>query len=1694
MGFLSGVLGAVKNENEVTTYDNYITGEDKKLNKVIEKLNKNIGSGRAGLVESVAAVKGWLEGYGKSVKEKTENIYIQMKMIMNNIDTHKTYIDNTTKDGFDAISSNLSGSITINKRLLAKLQNDGEIIKLIDVPLQKKTAPAIEKIFQAFSELKKLAKNDDIRKTFLKTQQEHHELCRSIHKELHENADKKAVEFVGDIQSEIKELESKMKNLDQGLSESEKQLMRLISIADDAVRHARDNDLNMDSLDALIRGKLTKQIKDINSELLEFENNFRINVQRPLDSAVSLVYTSITELYKKIDNVGGATLADSEHKTVDELIAYIKKQVFTIKNSVLGGDNAKSSVEHHWKDFKSGVENLVKELNGTDVADPGPRRTGLLRDILDGVLKYAKRFSERGNEEEYFEKTVEEWVVNILTDNEFVRQKFKAYLKGNSKLHSQYKSADSSDELNDEGIAKIAQQIVANLKVGIIDDAVKDFKSTIDSVRLDHNDKIQKYVSAVQIVCQQFSGGIDLQMDRHKKGEINFDGAIAAIDRVVLKNPASPSAAMAKGYLEEAYKRIMYVLSTTADQVASELQQFVNKSSLDTAVEAAIGKVAGMATLLRSDPVTGALDYLKKPISNLHGNLENATGQLSTGGRTAGDSTNYAKNVDTRLKEVQSQTQALLSGMKIQRMALDAAIKGVDEPLAAITVLANQLNAKDNGIEKTVKYLEMFLKTLGQNNEEGSLRMSIKKCINANHSALSYLRKQVKQAVEAAKASIIEYIQTTSEELIKRINSATDAMKTEAHSLYANRRKNELQDLKDVVELRLGEIKGIIYLDSISGHKALLKRVKGDLDDFGKLVRRQDNKLDALQNKESVEELSQAFRAYVDPILFHVADEIRKLFESEGPHNIYHMKLETAYEKLKLVLAHLKNNSNRKFTFDSRFSELLDQLQNLLGDFNPSTSFSEISMPLLDAVKHGLTSFSSELTKAYVSPYSGQNINWAVGLDSVLSGQPKKCAQILCTLVPILLEDLSELSENCDGRWKGKMINLSIESTKYNTVNGLGGFFANRGYDVSRSDKQEGELRNKDGCKGEHIQRWIAGTVVSQSGNRNLIDDLKCIFAHLETYNQVCHMATQFSTKYPCSVYEMLMWLCGLPYNAVRSDLLREGIGNLLENPDKKLANVDGIALYDHESSYLDAYPSKITYRNLDAVLHHVCEKAYDVLTHVVGFGDEFTVYACEFSTNSLHLMYPTDPSQCLDMLLDILRRLFRALRFLRSRCKVPAEHYGWRDCRYGRDVFTSKSHCNNQSTGKAACHPTCEATCKPNCRVHASVSCQPNSPLMSYLNDCLPGHLPHRLQSVGCKPKCNTCSASSTKSMPCLTPLGFRAFSGCTKSGEDLCKIIETFMNIDDIDALFALTPSPPSTLPEHYAFTLSFVDGWETNNKHSFLELMRTSLTEQSIKLYKNTDDLTDLLRQTYGNTPSDHGKTYKDGDKIDLSCFSLTTICSNKQHCAPYVSNLCCDVYGHFAHKHSNLYMSWAIYLTWDFWNCLNNLYNDFIQIFCLDWGCQMCLNGNSCKPGKHGMPNPKGPGSGCLCPSLVGCRGVWPTLYNYGLTFQNVKTLITMKKKCIDMRSQLYDVLHSDYFKNLFTECDNFLYQIRLPFMTLTLALWLLSLLYLLHIMVIRLDLLHIKSHLHSPSTHRIAAQSLLAAARVSKLNRVFYLQP
>ncbi|GBE63414.1 hypothetical protein, conserved [Babesia ovata] len=198
----------------------------------------------------------------------------------------------------------------------------------------------------------------------------------------------------------------------------------------------------------------------------------------------------------------------------------------------------------------------------------------------------------------------------------------------------------------------------------------------------------------------------------------------------------------------------------------------------------------------------------------------------------------------------------------------------------------------------------------------------------------------------------------------------------------------------------------------------------------------------------------------------------------------------------------------------------------------------------------------------------------------------------------------------------------------------------------------------------------------------------------------------------------------------------------------------------------------------------------------------------------------------------------------------------------------------------------------------------------------------------------------------------------------------------------------------------------------------------------------------------------------------------------------------------HKHSNTYLSWAIYLPWTFWDLLNNLYNAFCEITCADWGCRGCLRGEKCRSGKHGVIEDEKKDVTCQCDSIVKCRGVAPTLYQYGFSFGEASTLNggSTAKKCKDFCSQLKKVLQSQYFKDLFKECDEFLKQIRWPFMLTLLALWSLSLLYLLHIAVVRLDVLRIRSHLKSPASHRIAAQSLLAAARVKALANVKYFSP
>ncbi|GBE62933.1 hypothetical protein, conserved [Babesia ovata] len=70
MSFLHGVLSEVKNDENVTTYDNMLDSGSR-LDNVLSTLRSKIGSGRVGLSESVTKVKEWLGNYNEEVGRKT---------------------------------------------------------------------------------------------------------------------------------------------------------------------------------------------------------------------------------------------------------------------------------------------------------------------------------------------------------------------------------------------------------------------------------------------------------------------------------------------------------------------------------------------------------------------------------------------------------------------------------------------------------------------------------------------------------------------------------------------------------------------------------------------------------------------------------------------------------------------------------------------------------------------------------------------------------------------------------------------------------------------------------------------------------------------------------------------------------------------------------------------------------------------------------------------------------------------------------------------------------------------------------------------------------------------------------------------------------------------------------------------------------------------------------------------------------------------------------------------------------------------------------------------------------------------------------------------------------------------------------------------------------------------------------------
>ncbi|GBE63321.1 hypothetical protein, conserved [Babesia ovata] len=1029
---------------------------------------------------------------------------------------------------------------------------------------------------------------------------------------------------------------------------------------------------------------------------------------------------------------------------------------------------------------------------------------------------------------------------------------------------------------------------------------------------------------------------------------------------------------------------------------------------------------------------------------------------------------------------------------------------------SAKTKITNALLLMAGELEKLKKLpttIEQTGKNAGELMDELKERIDgVKKAIDAIAKPINDAEDAFDSAVEALDGSLVlaqsaanGKLQDLQFDLQARVNKALHDLEDAVQKMYDDQKKAELRALHSSVADQFSNVRSLIDDDMDMGLKGLM----GKLKEAFLVYRPYPSGTDL---RPFTKKVNQFLTKFFDELLLQtdLTDDRERM------------------DPLTSALSSLLSTMFNKQHFHREVSDKIDALKKALDNFTP-TQFHEAS-PLLNVVKRGVTDLHEQLRKQYVSRYSGKEWN------SLQEPEKTNCAQILVTILKTLTHDLRELHERCDkkkGDCRENKISLISKPSVYNP---LGAFFKDCGFIVSKLEESyEGELRCHEQMRGGHLfEKLVASLqdvnkilhlpkcVTDKTDNFTVIDLLKCLTTHVGEYYQSCHLGLPKSKKYPCSIRDICVWLSGLPHTAVY---------NTIQGHCDKMLNQK-----DEATGAFPNQADKVMKRSLQhlyGTIKKTCHLSHRLLVSIQGNGRGYDhaayPYACCFENNHGGFYYPGDPSSLLDMLKDMCMRLLRAVSFLYQQCKHTAsDGNGWRECQYGYRVGTYHWDCD-KSSDDSNTQPNRQPKCQPNSEPNDQPTCLPKSPLQAHLMDGLPGFMPHKFTAVGCQAMCSTCPKGSLVGQ-CITPMGFADLAtagSITGRGDDLVDVLSTLCKnggsvlCELVHALQCISPSPPKGLAEMFSYycnvmqkSYGAVYGHYTQSKDAIDEAVNNSFPFNNFKTlhqsYRNSQ-LTEKFRDLYCYNGS-HNKHLDEGH-CDLQSLSpnptstkLNECSTANSTCAPYLKALCHDAHHTYPAKHANMYLSWLCRLAWTFWDLLDQLLKAFNNISCQTYGC-LC----KCGFGKHGVTEeetsqpPKVPTPAkisCSCTSIVECKGPMSVFYQYGFTFGMPKELMGSgsKKTCDNFVKQLNRVLTNGYFKELFDEIDDFIWAIRTPFSYLLLALWSLSLLYLLHIAVVRLDVLRIRSHLRSPSSHRIAAQSLLAAARVKALANVKYFSP
>ncbi|CDR97506.1 hypothetical protein BBBOND_0400020 [Babesia bigemina] len=1742
MAFLSGVLEAVKNENEVTTYYSKM---DKTLEKIKDSMHKTGGLSAA--VEAVSEALGEWDG---ELDKKTSALKKSLEYL-------KTEKFNNMHDSLNKLNAVYGDSLSKVPVLLDACIADAGWIsgaydaaeneyENLDPTLRDKLKDALYKIKLQVKSFEAAAANTELKDVV--------DLAGSELLNLKQKVDERIDERMNDVKirlgHEFKvQIHDPLNAVKKTLTSVDTDLKKWIDRATEIAKYG------------------IEQSKAILKEVTEQSGTKKAGADAEKWRNVEKAALQLKQKAQKLYDA-----ASTAKKSVERLVPEALSDVLKLDRAVRTGlkttkDKIKGALRKYIKEQLLGT--IMKQVKSIE----GEREEEGLQGIMTKVAEYAKKFQIKGLNKGSFGEIVQEWVDDSLGE-EPVKGWLTSYFEQRSRFNPPYDEWDSSGRDNEERTRKLAGIIVRQLENQISHAVSMAAHFTIEG-------SIQAYVDAVQTGCNEFAKNLGERIKSQTKNRLlastiagNIerapDGLVMngnttsdqhltfAVDAILhqLVGMAMKAGEAIDSFTVDATKmstsvndalKVVRSLWSNIDQATRESGIGVNAIYVDDVTEPydltqsvegillgilrndfgldsdGDGKVDTLVVknfedydglikqatvpritndkFLGGDSTEGSLcnkiGEIKREVAGTHLIDVESGSTLDSGDRT--DSTKfYSDSFGNMLTEVESRLADLMSTIK--NLAENSNIseerdqrKGVKNYFEELQkMIQTEFGSEDNKhLDKIKERIEGILNT----NSDGNLKDIVSK-------ATQFKTEVIDKEAAAAIKSIKDFVDKQVADKIKNIQG-------QARTLYHSKISGIFKTMKTKVENYISNVSEITGEDSRTGVKGLLRKVM----DHDRKGNDDTNMLKKLKNNASVKSLSSPLKAFLRPILTHVETEVKTAdsTSSNKQENECSNKVNHIHSRVSALLRHF-SNGNSKYNFDDTFVTSLLNLKSSLADLS-APRFSGYEHPLLlDSLKDGLMRLCEELDKSYVNTYSGQTIKW----EEESNTDKTYCAKILVTIMKIFGDDLALLKHECENGWKESKISLLSQSGRYNH---LGNFLRNCGYVVTKKDgSQNGELQCSAKMIGKSIVNKFGITVVSRYDSRLLMETLKLLVDHISDYYETCHLGTWQSKTYPSSVYDMLRWLSGFTHNGVYQALSFNGFEELFEKPEEDdtiTLEADGITGTNLNALSLSAYPHDIKPSNLTAALTDVCNHSHAVLTTILGHGHGEGVYACEFDTNSAGLVYPADFNTMVCMIRDIINRLYGQLQFLYQQCKYDTALGGWLDCEYGQCVGGASWRCNVDQCVNLTCNQKGGQRANQNGNQKADQRCQEHpkcgvkSPLQSFLEDKLPGFLPHNLKSERGKLEC---SLKSHGNLPCITPMGFSGISQMAShraTGQRIVDVLAGYCGthtspLTRICGLFnCILPSAPKTLSDMFGFYYSFLYEWDqkSNRNNKRIENRETAFKSKVSEAdFENRSTKLDITSM-FGST--DHkSKTVETshltGDLYSLVCCNPST--NSAQPCGAYLRPLCYDTCTMFSKEHADKYLSWIVYLTETFYTALQKLLEDCRKTCGADARkCKIGKCKKDCGTKEHPLaPSANHNGS---CGSIVECGYIRPTFFRYGFTHDNVASLSGVsgdshKRTCTDFcaalrivtkeGNALYDIVNKTI--------PEFLWTIRQKFFWTTVALWSLSLLYLICVMVGRLDVLHIRSHLRSPSSHRIAAQSLLAAAQVGRLAKISYLQP